>query len=121
MYYKVCIEKTNMYWGHHEPLYAKIKVMSDNMDEPNISKAISTENVNELKQNVARIIKRGERLIKMQESELDEEDAAAKRQIEYTTYYYTLAVVQVLVVIALGLYQVVSFRKYILDKESMPF
>jgi hypothetical protein len=121
MHYKVCVERTNMYWSHHDPLYVKIKVMSDNMDEPNISKAISTEHVNELKQNVAKIIKRGERLIKIQESELHEEDEAAKKQIQYSSYYYTLALVQVLVVIALGLYQVVSFRKYILDKESMPF
>jgi hypothetical protein len=54
----------------------------------------------------------------MQENELDTEDSAAKKQIESSSYYYSLAVFQVIVVIALGLYQVYSFRKFIVNSEN---
>ena len=118
MHYKICVEKTNIYWGEREPLYVKVKVMSDNMDEPNIASAITQDQVTRLKDNVNKILKRGERLVKMQENELDTEDLAAKRQIESSSYYYSLAVFQVIVVIALGLYQVYSFRKFIVNSEN---
>ena len=100
---------------------------------PNLTVTFTNEALDKLIRNYCResgvrsLEKHVEKIVRkivyntVQESELHEEDEAAKKQIQYSSYYYTLALVQVLVVIALGLYQVVSFRKYILDKESMPF
>jgi len=67
---------------------------------------------------VAKTIKNGEKLIKKQEDELELEDNAARRQIEYISYYYSLAVFQIIVVIAVGLYQIFSFRKFVLGYEN---
>ena len=81
--FKICVEKSNIYWGDREPIFFQIKIMSDNMDEPNISTAIKIQDLDPVKSKVAKVIKKGERLIKNQENELDQEDGAAKRQMEY--------------------------------------
>lgn len=116
-YYKICIEKTNIYWADHDPIYVKLKFMSDNMDEPNISTAIKSKDLEILKEKFSKAIKKGEKLIKMQENELNFEDQTATAQIAYISTYYSLAVFQVVVVIGLGLYQVISFRKLISIQE----
>ena len=116
--FKICVQKSNIYWGDREPIFFQIKIMSDNMDEPNISTAIKVQDLDPVKSKVAKVIKKGERLIKNQENEIDQEDGAAKRQMEYVSYYYSLAVLQIVVVIGLGLYQVFSFRKFINTQEN---
>lgn len=88
------------------------------MDEPNISTAIKNTDLNPVKEKVQKIITKGERLIKSQEGELHHEDEAAKKQMEYVSYYYSMAVFQVVIVVALGLYQIFSFKKFLLDYEG---
>ena len=112
-YYKICIEKTNVYWADHDPIFVKLKFLSDNMDEPNISAAIKTQDLDVLKEKFSKAIKKGERLIKAQENELDQEDHVAQNQMGFVSSYYSLAVFQVIIVIGLGLYQAFSFRKLI--------
>ncbi len=109
-YYYVCVEKTNLYWGDRDPLFVKLKIMSDNMDEPDLKKAIKNEDLDPVKDKFSRLIKRGEKLVKYQENDLSIEDEFATRQMEYASFYYYIAIFQFMVVIILAVYQFFSFK-----------
>jgi hypothetical protein len=93
--------------------------MSDNMDEPNIKEAIKSEDLDPVLDSVKKIIIRGERIIKQQENELSSENQLANTQLSNMNYYYTLTIVQILVVVLLGVYQLFSFRKYLVINRSI--
>lgn len=118
-YYRVCIEKTNIYWREPEPIFVKIKITSDNMDEPNILDALRNKDLNPLASKVERIKKKGGKLIKNQENEIHREDSSAHRQMEYSHYYYYIAVIQILIVIVLAMHNAFAFKSYV-NKYSLP-
>lgn len=116
-YYRVCIEKTNIYWGSREPVYVKVKIMSDNMDEPNISEAVKSQDVGAVSSKIDRIIMKAEALIRTQESDLVREESSANRQMKFVSYYYYIALLQIVVVVGLGLYQIFAFKNFLKNKE----
>jgi hypothetical protein len=117
-YYKICIEKTNVYWSERDPIWVSLKIMSDNMDEPNISSAVKKQDLDPLHEKLSKAIKKGERIIKQQENELDQEDNVAHNQMRSINGYYKLAIIQVIIILGLGIYQIYSFRKFISNNQG---
>ncbi len=108
--YKICAS----YHGNlHKDLMMGIKINSDNMDEPKLSSAIKNEDVAPLNEKVKNILNVGNVLIKWQENDLDNEDIIAAQQMSSSRNYYILTVFQIIVIVALGLYQIFSFRKFL--------
>jgi hypothetical protein len=117
-YYKICVEKTNVYWSDRDPIFVNLKFMSDNMDEPNISSAIKKQDLDPLHEKLSKAIKKGERLIKDQENELDQEDRVANQQMNSIHSYYRMAIIQLIIIFGLGIYQIFSFRKFIINYQG---
>jgi len=100
-YYKICVNYSGSKWNDRSKLFFKIKFMSDNMDEPKLDEALKSSDLDIVKRTVRKTIMKGERIIKQQENELDVEDKLAKEQISNIHYYYTLSVIQMIVVVGL--------------------
>jgi hypothetical protein len=111
-FYKICV---TYHGGWHVPYPALIgiKINSDNMDEPNFKKGIKIEDVSQVKQKITNLLADGNEIVKRQKVETEEEDHTALDHIHFTKYYYNMAVFQILVVLALGIYQVFKFRKFL--------
>jgi hypothetical protein len=110
--YKICV---TYHGGWHVPYPALIgiKINSDNMDEPDIKKGLKTDEVSQVQQKISNLLADGKEIVKRQKVETEEEDHTAIDHIHFTKYYYNLAVFQILVVLALGIYQVFRFRKFL--------
>jgi heme/copper-type cytochrome/quinol oxidase subunit 2 len=108
--YKIC---ANYNGNNNDAIVVGIKIHSDNMDEPKLHAAIKTDDISPLNSKVNEIIGEGKAFMTHQNSEMDEEDYNAKLQMSASRNYYILTVVQVVVIIGLGLYQVFSFRKFL--------
>jgi hypothetical protein len=90
-----------------------LKIHSDNMDEPKLDKAIKVHDVSAVQDKVNEIITGGRGYIYHQETELEEENHNSKIQMAASRNYYILTVVQSVIILGLGLYQVFSFRKFL--------
>jgi hypothetical protein len=112
-YYKVCVEAVGGTYDARGKIFFKLKIASDNMDEPDISKAIKTEDVNYLHEQLRSLIKKGDKIIKHQEFELVSEDNIAKLQMKDSRLYYGLTVLQIVVIGIVFLYNLYSFVKLI--------
>jgi hypothetical protein len=83
------------------------------MDEPNITNMVKANDIDYISENVDRLIKRGERILRYQQNELDLENDFAEKQINNINYYYYLTLFQIVAVIAFVAYQLYAFRKHI--------
>ena len=101
-YYKICVEKTNVYWSDRDPLYFKIKIMSDNMDEPNISDAIKNDDVSQIKDKLSKITKRGQKINRHQEIEREKEDQMAQGIMKSIHSFYFMTFIQVIIILVMG-------------------
>jgi hypothetical protein len=101
-------------WGGLDKVFFKFKIFSDNMEEPDIKNAIKASDLTPVKENFQKIIKRGRRIIETQENEINQEDKNAKDQMQSISYYYTLTFCQIVIFIAFGVYQIYSFRNFVL-------
>jgi len=108
--YKICA----IYYGPAiKDLSMGIKIHSDNMDEPRLNLAIKNEDVIPLNEKVADILSKGKGIIKKQEAEIEDEDGYARFQMTISKNYYILTVIQIIIIISLGIYQIYSFRKFL--------
>jgi hypothetical protein len=92
--------------------------MSDNMDEPNISTALKTSDLDPVHSNIKKVLAKGEKYIKLQESELESELYSANSQKSNLSFYYSVTVFQIIIIVILGLYQIYSFRDFLLKNIS---
>ena len=114
--FKICVTYHGG-WHMPFPIYVGIKFASDNMDEPDISSAIKTEHVEDLHYKAKHVVTAGKELIDNHKADSQEEDVIASDLMRNSRSYYNIAVFQILVVLALGIYQVFNFRKFLLSNE----
>jgi hypothetical protein len=115
-YYKICVSYHGG-WSFPYETMIMLGINSDNMDEPDLSKIIKTHDVDPLHDKARRILSEGQEFIYKQQNETHYEDDTADSQMSNARYYYQMAVVQVLVVLILGVYQVFSFRKFLVNNN----
>lgn len=91
----------------------QLSILSENMDEPNLQGAVDSEHVNQVHQKVISILEKGEKHNKKLQKivDLEDQDAAATIKSQKTFYYTTL--IQITIVIALGVYQMMNLKKYV--------
>ena len=83
------------------------------MDEPNIKTALKNVDLDPVHLKVRDILEGGKGLVDHQKSEIYDEDVAAQEQILSSRKYYYMTVVQIVVIVGLGMYQLLSFRKFL--------
>ncbi len=112
--YKICTKLTPFKWKHSTSrITMELVVLSDNMDEPNLEKLVKKEEVENLHSRVDEILRKGERYIRKQNDliKMEDQDSLSIMKTQNTFNYMTMA--QIGVVILLGVYQVINFKKYI--------
>lgn len=118
-YYKICVRSKAKHKNKNEQIFFKLRITSDNMDDPNIKEALKTTDIDPLHDNIRDIVKRGERLVNWQENELQEESNAANSQMSNMNFYYSVTVFQILIIIILGVYQIYSFRGFLIKQFNL--
>lgn len=114
--FKICVSYHGG-WTIPYPVVMGIKIASDNMDEPNIKTALKAGDVNYLNDKARYILEAGRNMIEKQLNETEVEVQMASKQINTSRYYYNTAVLQILMILALGIYQVFMFRKFLVNKH----
>lgn len=116
--YKICAQ----YRGKrllHENIFYSVKIHSNNMDEPNLNKVIKKQDIDPLLKQINSIVEKGREIFTKQNTELEDEDHYAKLQMNITSNYNIMNLIQVLVILALGIYQVFSFRKFLIANNLL--
>jgi len=111
-FYSICVR----YTGQRIPndnIYFSMKIHSNNMDEPKLNDALKTSDIDGLTNQINLIVEKGKEITNKQTTELEDEDKYAKLQMEITSNYNILNLIQVLVILALGIYQIWSFKKFL--------
>lgn len=111
-FYVICVR----YTGQRLPndnIFLSMKIQSNNMDEPQLNSAIKTSDIDPLASQVNLIVEKGKEITSKQVTELDDEDHYARLQMEITTSYSFLNMIQVVVILGLGIYQIWSFKKFL--------
>lgn len=110
--YRICV---SYHGGWKIPYQAIIglKISSENMDQPDLSKAIKLEDLDFVHKKTTEIIEGAKQYIEVQKSELNREDYTAKDHILFSRSFYYVTVFQIVVIVGLGLYQVFNFRKFL--------
>lgn len=85
------------------------------MDSPNLSEAIKLNDTDTLKSVFDRISHKGESYIYSQKEEIRKEDAYSDNVFHFMHTIYFVIFIQVLIVVLLTGYQIVSFRKVLLE------
>ena len=110
--YRICTTY-NASWNTPHRIFMSIKISSDNMDHPKLEEALKKEHLDPVHEKARQILEEGKKITEYQVDELNLEDTNAQEQISTSRTYYMMTIIQVLIVMGLGLYQVFSFRKYL--------
>ena len=86
------------------------------MDEPDLQKAVKNNDVDPLRDWLKSVLDKSQNFINSQTKDLDEEDKLAVNTLEKVHLFYVIVVLQTIIVIVLGLYQVFSFKNNVLSK-----
>ncbi len=98
----------------------EILIMSDNMDEPNLGLLVKKEEIDEVHQIMKKIGKTARKYEKSQQNMIRIEDMDSMDIIKTQKIFFYLTIIQIVVVIILGAYQLMSFKKY-LDSNILEF
>jgi hypothetical protein len=110
-YYGICMQMTG--WKNQRKMFMSVKLNSDNMEEPDLMKALKNADIDPVHAKAREILEDGKNIVMKQATVIQEEDTAAVLQINMSKSYYYMTIVQVVVVIALGIYQIFNFRKFL--------
>lgn len=113
--YKICVFLFPSSWEPKDRVTMNLIIMSDNMDEPDLNKALKKEEVDELHDKVEEILRKGKTYLDHQEYLMAAEDHDSKSIIKMQKIFYYLTLVQIIIVIGLGIYQVRNLKKYLDD------
>lgn len=111
----MCVELTGFTWEVRQNLFFGLKILSENMDEPQLDKALKTNDTDSLQIVLSKVIETGRFFVDSQNKDLALEDKVATDVLEYTKTVYVIIFVQVLIMFALSGYQLFSYRKVILS------
>lgn len=117
--YRVCVTNSNPA-ENIKAIKMNIQILSDNMDEPNLEGAVTSDHVITVHEEVQKIISKGEKYSRRQEKILkfEEKDFRDITRLQKIFYYMTL--IQIVVVLGLGIYQLLNLKNY-LDKNVLDF
>ena len=107
--YRIC----TVYRGNPGELYMNIRFGSDNMDEPNMNKAVKDKDINVLESKAKEILDLSEPIISEQKRNLEREDKNSKEAIQTTKWYRYLTFVQISICLIIGLVQLNNFRRFL--------
>lgn len=113
-YYRICVELRDQNYYGRSNIFMGLKVYSNNMDEPNIKEAIKNADIDPLKNLLEKVGTKSEKFTKDQQNDIASEDNFAMMTLDKVHLFYTFVIIQTILSIILGLYQVFSFRKKIL-------
>jgi hypothetical protein len=115
-FYKICV---NYHGSWTVPFHAfmSLKINSDNMDEPDLKSAVKDKDLDPIHEKFVALLDAGNNLIQKQTNETFYEDEAASTHIHTTKNYYYMTVIQVLVILSVGIYQIFKFRKFLVSNN----
>jgi len=111
-FYAICARFTGQRLPN-DKIFFSMKINSNNMEEPKLEEVIKTSDIDPLANRVNLIVEKGKEITTKQNTELNDEDHYAKLQMDITNSYSFLNLIQVLVILGLGIYQVWSFKKFL--------
>lgn len=115
--YKICVRMDSTWSNPREEILMGIKLYSDNADEPELKNAIKSEELNDMQKNVQVILQLGRNINERQSREISEEDRMAQLQLKSGNKFYYMCIVQVILVSLVGIYQLISFRKFLVSQN----
>jgi hypothetical protein len=112
-FYRICVETSGGSYEARGKVFFQLKLASENMDEPDISKAIKKEDVSNLQEDLRALVRKSSRIVRYQKGELNTEDSIAKLQISDSRLYYGLTVIQIVIIGLVFCYNLYIFIKLI--------
>jgi uncharacterized protein YciU (UPF0263 family) len=107
-YHKICIEAIGGSQEARGKIYFQLKISSEQKHKQ-FEQTIKTEDIKNMHQELISIVKKGDKVIKRQENCLIDEDDIAKMQINDSKLYYSLSVLQVVIIGFTCLYNLYNF------------
>lgn len=101
-------------------LQMHIQIISDNMDDPNLSKAVNKEEISNLDSKLSEVVTRSDKYNSKLEKLIKLEDKDAENIIKSQKMFYYMTLIQIILVIVIGAYQIFNLRKY-LDSHLLDF
>ncbi len=92
-----------------------LKIFSNNMDEPNIKNALKNTDIDPLKEKLQMISYKAEKYKNLQNNDLIEEDEFAIVIIERVYVFYGFVMIQTIIALFLGVFQIIRFKKAIIN------
>ena len=117
--YNICVFPFPSTWTPTRPLM-ELTILSDNMDEPNLVNALKKEDVDKLHDKIEDILYKGNKYIYHQNTLISFEDKDSNSIIKVQKIFFYLTILQIITVIALGVYQLKNFKLY-LDNNVLDF
>jgi hypothetical protein len=91
-----------------------LKIYSNNMDEPKLDDAVKIGDIDPIKKILQTISRKSEKFNNEKKKDLHKEDIFALKTLERVHTFYMFVVIQIILVIILGVYQIFSFKKNLL-------
>lgn len=98
----------NYYTRNH--IFMNLKIFSDNMDEPNLENAVKNSDIDPLKDILHKISYKAEKYKHLQNDDLIAEDDFAITTLEKVHVFYAFVIVQAILALFLGIYQIFRFK-----------
>lgn len=90
-----------------------LKIFSNNMDEPDLKNAVKTADIDPLKELLQKISHKAEKYKNTQNDDLIAEDEFAMVTLERVHVFYVFVIIQTILALFLGVYQIFRFKKAI--------
>ncbi len=114
-FYKICVELQGFGWDTRQDLFFGLKILSENMDHPNLSNSLKLNETDGLKQKFDRVSSKAEKFVESQNRDINIEDDLSETVFKQMKTFYFIIFVQIMAIILLAGYQLFSFRKVILN------
>lgn len=111
--YRVCVLFKGRNLPSDDALYINLRFGSDNMDEPDINKALKEKDIVEIYQKMNQVVELGKPIIESQKQEIEKENVNAEQTLKSTQWYKVMAFIQIALCILMGLFQLNNFRKFL--------
>lgn len=117
--YRICAQRSRMQAFSKKKLFLKMNIESENSEEKNLDKALKNADLNPVTEKIRTIITKSQSIVEAQKQETDIEDAFSSMQMSYTWNFVIFACVQILGVVAVGIYHIYSFRKFLVNNNIL--
>ncbi len=98
----------NYYTRNH--IFMGLKIFSSNMDEPDLKNAVKNSDIDPLKDILQKISYKAEKYKNQQNDDLIAEDEFAITTLEKVHVFYAFVIVQTILALFLGVFQIFRFK-----------